>query len=251
MVPAVILTLFLLAACSGGADNSATAGETSRLLVFAAASLTDAFTAGSKDFKAQVPGLDLQFSFAGSGALVAQLQAGAPADVVATADATSMQTLVKAGLVQTPRVFARNLLVIVVEKGNPKRIASLADLPRNGTVVVLADTSVPAGRYADAVLAKAKVSVRVRSREPDVRAAVARVAAGEADATIAYVTDVRAAAGRVDGVALTAAQNVTASYLIAVLQASRNPVAAAGFVDATVHGAVQSQLLAHGFLAAP
>src|SRR5207245_5080346 len=114
-------------------------------------------------------------------------------------------------------VFARNRLAIVVRPGNPRHIRRLADLTQPGLVVVLADAHVPAGKYAAAALQRAHVSVRPASLEQDVRAVVAKVALGEADAGIVYVTDVRAAAGRIDGVAIAPADNVVATYPIAAV----------------------------------
>src|SRR5581483_9851786 len=104
--------------------------------------------------------LTVTYSFAGSQALVTQIQQGAPADVFASADQKSMQKLVDAGLVDAPRVFARNKLEIVVAPGNPKHITGLADLAQPGLVVVLEDPSVPAGAYSRQALQKAGVTVK-------------------------------------------------------------------------------------------
>src|SRR4051812_22046457 len=116
----VLLVAVPLASCS--ADSTTT---TSRpLTVFAAASLTEAFS------ELSTPGLDVTYNLAGSGALVTQVQQGAPADVIATADTASMKKLTDAGLVETPTTFARNTLQILVAPGNPRGINTLADLAR-------------------------------------------------------------------------------------------------------------------------
>jgi len=117
---------------------------------------------------------------------VAQVEAGAPVDVIATADPEAMARLVRAGLVDAPRTFARNRLAIAVEPGNPERIAGLADLARSGLKVVLADPSVPAGRYARQALERAGAAVRPVSLELDVKAVARKVETGEADAGIVY-----------------------------------------------------------------
>jgi len=219
--------------------------------VFAAASLTEAFGDEQASLRASAPGLSITFSFAGSGALVAQVRQGAPADVVATADTASMRRLTDAGLVDPPVIFARNKLQILVAPGDPKGVTSLADLARPDLKVVLEDESVPAGRYAAQVLQTAGVTVRPVSKEPDVKAAVSKVTTGEADATIVYATDVRAAGAKGEGIEVPDGQNVVADYPIAVVRATASRAAAAAFVEATVRGAGQEALRRHGFLPPP
>jgi molybdate transport system substrate-binding protein len=240
----------VLGACSSAAPSAPTdaAAPSGTLTVFAAASLTRAFQATAVDLHRSDPGLSITYSFAGSQEFVPQIEQGAPADVVATADTATMDELVRAGLVDRPRVFAHNLLEIAVAPGNPKHIDALADLARPGLKVVLADASVPAGKFARIALAKAKVNVRPVSNPLDVAATLQTVALGEADAAIVYVTDVRAAAGTVSGVAIPAADNVVATYPIAVVKASTNQAAARAFVDAVVSGPGRRQLSAAGFL---
>ena len=229
---AVAATVVLLAGCGDSAAGS-------KLTVLAAASLAEAFAG----FEAGAT----TYSFAGSQQLVAQVEAGAPADVVATADETAMERLVRAGLVEAPRIFARNRLAIAVARGNPQRVGGLADLGRPGLRVALADPSVPAGRYAAQVLERAGVTVRPVSLELDVKAVAARVASGEAHAGIVYVTDARNGPG-VEGVGIPDAANVTASYPVAVIRAGRHVEAARGFVDRLLGDPGQSVLAATGFL---
>lgn len=222
---AVALAL-LLATAACRADS---AGVT----VAAAASLTEAFEALG----------GATFSFAGSQQLIAQVEAGAPVDVVATADTDAMDRLVRAGLVDTPATFARNRLAIAVAAGNPGRIGGITDLGRAGLKVVLADPTVPAGRYARQALDRAGVVVRPVSLELDVKAVARTVAAGEADAGIVYVTDVPAAA-RVD---IPDAANVVAAYPVAVVRATGDRAGARAFVDRLLGPAGRSALAAQGF----
>jgi molybdate transport system substrate-binding protein len=249
------LVLAIGLACAAGAvavgcggDDGAGGGASAPLpvTVLAAASLTAPFQAA----QAELPGLAITYSFAGSGALAAQIQSGAPADVVATADVATMQALVDAGLVEAPVVFARNRLEILVAPGNPHHIEGLADLAASDLTVVLADDAVPAGRYAKAVLDRAGVTVHPASRELDVKAATAKVTSGEADATIAYATDVVAAGSRAEGVEIPAAQNVVAEYPIAVVAGAAHGQAAEAFVRSAVDGKVRDALDDQGFLAA-
>src|SRR5882762_4787708 len=160
--------------------------------IFAAASLTSAFNKIIADFTAAHPGVKLTPNYNGSDTLVTQIKQGAPADVFASADTANMAKLEDAGLVATSTVhiFARNKLQIVVAKGNPKGIKTLADLAKPGVAVVLENPSVPAGKYAAQALASAGVTVTAKSLETSVTAVVQKVALGEADAGIVYVTDI-------------------------------------------------------------
>jgi molybdate transport system substrate-binding protein len=219
------------------------------LNVFAAASLTEALNTERETLATDDPDLDVTYNFAGSQALVQQIQQGAPADVFASADTKNMQKLVDAGLVETPQTFARNKLQIAVAPGNPKNIKTLADLEKPGVTLVLADPSVPAGNYALQAFQKAGLPAPTpKSRELDVKSTLARLTQGEADAVIVYATDVKAAGDKVEGVDIREDQNVIATYPIAVVKATKNPAAAAAFVDAMVSGSGQEALAAKGFL---
>jgi molybdate transport system substrate-binding protein len=216
--------------------------------VFAAASLTEAFTDDKNHLAPANPGLTVAYSFAGSQQLVAQIQSGAPADVVATADEANMQKLVAATLVETPRAFAANLLEIVVARGNPKGVRGLADLARSDLRVVLEDPSVPAGKYGRQALDTQGVKVNPVSLELNVKSELRKVETGEADAGIVYVTDVKSAGSKAAGVPIPAEQNVVATYPVAVVRATRNHAAAQAFVDQLLSGTGQDALKARGFL---
>jgi molybdate transport system substrate-binding protein len=247
-VLAICLALVVgAAACGDDGEAASDAKATGDVTVFAAASLTEAFTDAQAGLEAHHPGLHITYSFAGSGTLVTQIEQGAPADVIATADRSSMQALLDAGLVEAPRTFARNELQILVAPRNPHHITSLADLAHADLKVVLADGTVPAGRYAAQALRAAGVTVRPVSEEVSVKAAVAKVTSGEADATIAYVTDVAAAGARGEGVTIPADENVVAEYPIAVVKATRHRGAAEAFVASAVSGDVSEALDQRGF----
>lgn len=253
----LFLTATALAACGGGDEATVTAeggSDASRLTgsltVFAAASLTETFNDLKTQLVADHPNLDLTYNFAGSQTLVTQLQQGGPGDVFASADDKNMQRAVDAGLVEQPRTFARNKLEIAVAPGNPKNIRGLADLARPDLAVVLEDPSVPAGAYTRQALSKVGTSVKPKSLELDVKAALAKVVSGEADAAVVYVTDVKAAGTRVTGVPIPDDRNVIASYPIAVVKASGSMAAARAFVDEVVTGKGEQVLKDHGFLPA-
>jgi len=253
-VPGVATLALLTAACGSSSKSSSNttttkAAVTGNLNVFAAASLTGAFNDAKTKLTAANPGLNLTYNFGGSNALVAQIQQGAPADVYASADQKNMQTLVTAGLVETPVTFAKNKLQIAVAAGNPKGITSLADLAKPGVAVVLEGQGVPAGDYTRQVLTKKGITVSPKSLETDVKSALAKVTSGEADATVVYVTDVTAGGPKVQGVNIADADQPDISYPIAVVKATKNHAAAQAFVDSAVSGDVQKSLEAAGFSA--
>lgn len=211
--------------------NQATAAKprlSGTITVFAAASLTEAFTKLGTQFEKEHSGVRVKFNFAASSELATQIQQGAPADVFASADEANLQKVVDSGDITDQRhVFARNRLELVVEKGNPKKIKTLADLAKPNLVVVLCGNAVPCGKLARQALDHAGVTVKPASREDNVKAVLTKVELGEADAGLVYVTDVKAAKKAVTGVRIPDAQNVTASYPIAVVKGSRNTAAKA------------------------
>jgi molybdate transport system substrate-binding protein len=240
----------VLAGCGGGGDQpSGGSSASGELKVFAAASLTAAFTELGERFGAANGGTKATFNFAGSQALATQIQQAAPADVFASADLANMGKV--QDLVGTPRSFASNLLQIVVERGNPKGVEGLEDLAGSDLKVVLAAPGVPAGRYAAEVLSKAGVTVKPVSEEDNVKAVVTKVALGEADAGIVYVTDVAAGGDRVEGVEIPEDQNVLATYPIATVKDSRRAGQAQAFMDLVLSAEGQRVLRANGFLPPP
>jgi molybdate transport system substrate-binding protein len=248
---AVLAAAALLLAACGGDDPDAGSGAAapSELKVFAAASLTAAFTELGRQYAAANGGDKVTFNFAGSQALATQIRQGAPADVFASADLASMDKV--KDLVATPQSFASNRLAIVVEQGNPRGVKGLDDLAASDLKVVLAAEEVPAGRYARQALDNAGVAVTPVSEEDNVKAVVTKVSLGEADAGIAYVTDVTAGGGKVEGVDIPDDQNVTATYPIATVKAGKDQQGAQAFLDLVVSAEGQQVLERHGFLPPP
>jgi molybdate transport system substrate-binding protein len=240
-----VAVLALLAACGQPSTPSSGPARTT-LTVFAAASLQPAFDKiGAKLLSTQ--NIATTFSYAGTQTLTTQLTQGAPADVFASADVAHMTTIQSAGLLHSQSVlFAHNRLEIAVAKGNPKGVHSLADLARSGLIVVLADPSVPAGKYAQQAVAKANVTVHPASLELQVTGVLSKVAVGEADAGIVYHSDI-VTSGQVDGVVIPDTQNVIADYPIAVLMSAQNVAGAVAFVDFVLSTDGQSILTAAGF----
>jgi molybdate transport system substrate-binding protein len=239
----------LAAACGNDQPSGGSAGSSDEITVFAAASLTAAFTELGGQYTAANDGTKVTFNFAGSQALATQIQQDAPADVFASADTGNMDKV--KDLVGTPQSFAGNLLQIVVEQGDPKDVKGLEDLARGDLKVVLAAEEVPAGKYAKQVLDKAGVTVKPVSLEDNVKAVVSKVSLGEADAGIVYVTDVAAGGDKVEGVDIPKHQNVSATYPIATVKASENQQKAQAFVDLVRSAEGQQVLERFGFLPPP
>lgn len=236
-----------------GAGSTTACGEErppGELVVFAAASLTDALTHVGQEFTAAHPDVHVTFDFAGSSALRDQILGGAPADVVATANGATMQALVDAGAVADPADFVENQLEIAVPAGNPAHVTGLADFADDALLVGLCAAEVPCGQFGRQALGNAGVTPAIDTDEPDVRSLLTKIESGDLDAGIVYRTDVEAAGDQVEGVAIPAGQNVVATYPIATLTGTTNAAAADAFVAFVLSDAGQGIMASYGFDAA-
>ena len=242
----------ILAGCAFGttspaASGSAGASEAPKLsgaiTVFAAASLKATFTKLASDFEAENPGTKLTLSFAGSSDLVTQITQGAPADVFASADTKNMTKLSDAKLIDgTASNFATNVLEIAVPPSNPASIRSFADLAKPGVKVVVCAPQVPCGAATDKVEQAAGTTLTPVSEESSVTDVLGKVTAGEADAGLVYVTDVKTAGDKVKGIPFAESDKAVNTYPIATVGTSRNKDLAAAFI-ATVTGSEGKKVL--------
>lgn len=243
--------VLVLAGCggtaSGAAPTSSGGGLSGELTVFAAASLTDVFTALGDQLERANPQLDVQFDFAGSSALATQLVQGAPADVFASANAQQMDVVRGAGLAGPATVVAANVLEIAVPAGNPGKVTGLADFADPDRTLAVCAADVPCGAAARAAFADAGVTARPDTDEEDVKAALTKVQLGEVDAALVYATDVRAAGPAVQGIAFPEADREVNDYPVSVLSAAPHPAAARAFVDLVTSPAGRQALAAAGF----
>jgi molybdate transport system substrate-binding protein len=247
---AALIAVLVVAGCSsagGSGTGPSSSAEAGSITVYAAASLTEAFSTIGKQFQAAHPGTKITFNFDASSTLATQIDQGAPADVFASAAPGNMTAVVQAGNAAAARVFVTNRAEIATPPGNPKRIASVADLADSGVKVALCDAAVPCGVVTASVLSKAGVSLTPASREENVKAALAKVEIDEVDAAIVYVTDVKAAGSKVVGVPIPDAQNASTQYPIAPLTHSRNRLLAQAFVADVLSPAGIAVLTAAGF----
>lgn len=228
MTTSVLLAL-ALAAC--GDDSDEPAGRTT-LTVFAAASLTASFEELEKVFEADHPDVDVRLSFGGSSDLVAQVTEGADADVLASADAGTMDKLVDAGLAAgAPVEFATNTLTIAVPPGNPGGVADLTDLADEDLDVVVCAPEVPCGSAALAVATAAGVTLAPDSEEQSVTDVLGKIEAGEGDAGLVYVTDVTAAGGEVEAIDFPEAADVVNHYPIVAVEGTEQADLAQDWID--------------------
>lgn len=232
--------LAVVVSCSGAAS------ERGDIIVSAAASLTDVFTAVETRFEGAHPGLQVQLNFGSSSALREQILEGAEVDVYASANPANMQAVIEAGEAEDFQVFATNLLQIAVPTGNPAGITGLDDFADDELLIGLCAEGVPCGDFARQALAKAEVVPEVDTNETDARALITKIEAGELDAGIAYVTDVLASEG-VDGIDIATESNVVAEYTIAALDRGANPAGAEAFVAFVLSSDGQSVLQRFGF----
>lgn len=254
---ACLLTFLLGPDRAHGQGSQGAPSSTEPLVVYAAASLKDVFRALAPVFAAQHAGAKVTFNFAGSQELRAQIELGAPADVLASADREHMAALEAAALVGPPQVFARNQLALVVPADNPAGLRAFADLPR-ATRLIVGAPEVPVGRYTERLLTAANsrlgpgfrgaVEAKIVSRELNVRQVLAKVVLGEVDAGIVYETDARAGGDKVRALPIPAELNLATDYPIAVVRASSRAGLAAAWVALVRSPAGQARLRAAGFL---
>jgi molybdate transport system substrate-binding protein len=240
-----------LIGCSSKSPSAQSSQASGKVLVFAAASLKPAFTQISQQFKADNPGSDVEFEFAGSSELATQLTQGATADVFASADTAQMDTVTKAGLLAgDPTNFASNTLVIVTTPGNPGKIASFADLTKPGLNVVICQRPVPCGTAARRLERSTGVRLHPVSEELSVTDVLNKVTSGQADAALVYVTDAKSAGDKVTTVNFPEAAGAVNVYPIGVLKNTPRPALAQKFV-AMVTGDAGQQILAQADFAKP
>ena len=273
---AFLLLSLLLAGCTANglsstpvAQSSSARSASTTITVFAAVSLSEAFTEIGKDFTATHPGMAVTFNFAGSQQLAQQIDQGAPVDVFASANRAQMDVAIASGriLTGTQQIFARNRLVVVTPADNPAGITTLQDLRKPGINLIFAAQTVPVGQYsldfldkadADGALGtgyKADVIANIVSYEENVRAVLSKVMLGEADAGIVYSSDIAQVTPGADGsqvlvqlIEIPDNLNTLAAYPIAPLDDSPNREGAQQFINYVLAPEGQQVLQKYGFI---
>ena len=255
-----LLSAVSLAACGGSASNSSTGAAsgaasasassgdgkaTGKVTVLAAASLQGAFEEIEKTVEKDNPGLDVTFDFQGSQDLVSSLAGGNSADVLATANNSTMKTAAEQKLVGDQTEFATNVLTLIVPKGNPKKITGL-DSSLDGANLVICAPEVPCGEATQKLSSALGVTLNPASEEQKVTDVRGKVESGEADAGIVYTTDAAAAKDKADKIDIPDG-GVVNHYPIAPTAKPENPAGAQVFIDAVTGKAGQEILAKHGF----
>lgn len=251
----------LLAGCGSSGSTTPAAGPTTtaaaaadaakldgNITVFAAASLKTTFTEIGTGFERAHPGTTVSFSFAGSSTLVAQITAGAPVDVFASADRTNMDKVVKAGDASgAPVDFATNVLEIATPPGNPKGVRSFTDLANPAVKTVVCAPQVPCGAATAKLQDATGTTIPAVSEESSVTDVLGKVISGEADAGLVYVTDVTGVGDKVTGVMFPESSNAVNTYPIVTVKGSKAPGTAAAFGAYVRSAAGEKVLSAAGF----
>ena len=255
LVAAVGLGTLVLTGCGGqsgesnaAASSSEAGGGDKTLRVSAAASLTQSFDQLAEEFERDHPGVDVDVNYGGSSGLVQQLTEGAPADVFASADQKNMKKLTDADLAQgEPKIFATNVLTLVVPKDNPAGIRSVQDVLGKNVKLVTCAPEVPCGAATQKVEQANGVELAPVSQENAVTDVLGKVTSGQADAGIVYVTDAKAAGDKVTTIEIPKTDEAINTYPIVALKASEQPELATEFVDLVTGERGQKVLQDAGF----
>ncbi len=147
---AALTMIFAMTACggSGGSDDSAAETEQVTVNVFAAASLSNVMGEFEAAYEKANPGVDIVINADSSGALLTQIQEGAPCDVFFSAAQKQMDELEGAGMLVegTRKNVVNNQLVVVTQPDSNTEVTGLADIAKAKSIA-LADGSVPVGKY--------------------------------------------------------------------------------------------------------
>lgn len=236
-IAVVLAALALVAGCSSGNSSGSSGGSGGgggggkTLTVFAASSLTETFGSLAKTFEKQHPGVHVRFSFDSSATLAEQVNQGAPADVLATADTKTMKTVTDAGNNDgTPQLFATNTMTLVVPNKNPGKITKFSDINKPGSTYVTCVDTAPCGALAKTLLGVNHITAKPKSQEVDVKSVLSKVELGEADAGMVYDSDAKASAAKTNPVQVPETKKYINDYPIVALKGAKDAALAKDWV---------------------
>lgn len=258
LIPALVC---LVVACQPSSSRNSSPEPDGTLLVYAAASLTDAFQQIGQAFQEAHPGRNINFNFGGSQQLAQQLLGGAPGHLFASADRRQMDLVVDGGLIirEDVRPFAANELLVIFPATGARPLQDITDLATPDLRLVIAAEEVPAGQYTRQFLDNAaaelgqsfrqRVLDNVVSYELNIRAVLTKVSLGEADAGIVYSSDFQSLDnGDVVFLAIPSHLNVQAQYYLAPVAGADDNILTMQFIDFVLSAAGQRILQEHGFV---
>ena len=243
----LVTSVVALTGCGSSGSND------ENLTVGAASSLRTALADYQGPDGAEIP--PVRITFAGSDLIASQIRQGVGIDVIAAASTTDPDALFKDGLVEKPVAYAQNEVVIGVPVDSS--INSIDDLAETGTKVVVGDAAVPVGGYTQQIIDDLPASTgsaiedNVKSEEPDVASITAKLVQGAADAGFIYATDVLSAPDDIKAIKIPDGLQPTVIYSAAVVKDSKEPEAAAEYIDGLLTGTGAQDLKNAGFLPAP
>jgi len=244
LVACLLAILGSTTACGSGSSGS---DNTTVLHVLAASSLTEVFDHLAPKFEADHPGVKVVPVYDSSATLGTQVQQGAPADVLATADTDTMKTVLDSGDVKDSKVFATNHMVLVTPTANPAHIKSVTDLDNQGVSYVICVADAPCGKIAAELLTRNSIKANPKSLEVDVKSVLTKVTSDEADAGFVYASDAVAAGNDVSSLAVPGSQALQNSYPIGVVDQSQHQGLAQEWIDLVLSGTGQDALKHAGF----
>lgn len=243
----ISVALALLSTLAAPVQASLKQNSTSTLTIFAASSLGQTFSTMGKAFEAKNKGVSVQFSFLASSTLATQLNAGAPADVFASASLSDMAAVKL--LVPDTTVFAANRVVLATPRGNSFHINKIIDLNKHGVKWIQCAPIVPCGAAADAALtSEGRITSKPVSLEPKVSSVVAKLVNGEVDAAIIYHTDYVANKSVLKEIRFKSTQAATTQYPIGVVKTSTQQASAQRFVEMVLSAYGRKILAEAGFV---
>ena len=234
----VLVVSVVVAGCGSGSRS---------LNVFVASSFAKVAQQLVAEHVARYPGTEVALNIAGSGTLVTQLQEGAEADVVILASTHHMTTLKENGLVSASKVIARNSLAVVTSPRLAGIITSIDEIRDRGFQIAVCVDSAPCGALAIAYASAVGLDLSLATREPNVRAVLAKVERDEVDIGFVYISDVQSSRVGIGHLASGEGSHYSTSYPLAVAADSNRQQEARDFVGLFAEEVGQSTLIHFGF----
>jgi molybdate transport system substrate-binding protein len=237
-------------AVSASGCSSQSHQATTSITVFASSAMIKSLTVIGKQFEAESPGTSVEFIFANSSDLSAELSNRNDADVFVSGDHYNMAALATAGvLAASPVPVAANSLVIVTPPGNHAALSSFTDLARPGVRTAVCGAPDACGSATRRL--EDQTGVRLHPQNIDITDidVLKDVTSGKADAGLAFKTEALSAGDNVSWFAFPEAADATVTSWIAPMKDSGQPALAAKFIQDVTDAAGRKVIADDGFAA--